>query len=96
MILPALKEAAFDRGLPGHALRVLVYLHGTLELGEYRPLKQAGVADDLAISRPAVQMAVQALVDRGYLRRGQVEEGNITNYMLLGTRGTPMRPRISA
>lgn len=90
MILPALQEASIDRTLPPAARAVLLYLHGYLELGEFRTVKHAAVAEMTGLRRARVSRAIHLLVEQGYLREGGRQERNVGSYLLLGTRGIPV------
>lgn len=83
MILPSLREASTDRRLRGAPLRVLVYLHGVLELGEYTVVKTWHVAEQIHMDRAHVGRAIQTLLRYGYIREGQRLEHGVRRFMLL-------------
>ena len=83
MILPSLKQASTDRRLRGAPLRVLVYLHGALEIGEYRVVKTWHVADRIGMNRAHVGEAIRILVALGYLREGPKKEHGVRSFMLI-------------
>lgn len=83
MILPSLKEASTDRRLRGAPLRVLVYLHGVLEIGEYRVLKTWHVAREIGMDRAHVGRAIATLVACGYIREGAKMEHGVRKFMLV-------------
>ncbi len=83
VILPSLKEASTDRRLRGAPLRVLVYLHGVLEIGEYTILKLWAVADSIGMDRSNVSRAITTLTECGYIREGKREDHGVRTFMLL-------------
>lgn len=83
MILPSLREASTDKRLKGAPIRVLVYLHGRLELGEYTVVKTWVVARDIGMDRSRVGRAIRTLIRCGYIREGHALEHNIRRFMLL-------------
>lgn len=91
MIPPILVEAVRDRKLKGAPFTVLCYLHTQLEYGEFRTVKHWAVADAIGIKRQNVSLALHLLVEAGYLRAGPKTERNVGSYMLLGSRGDPVK-----
>lgn len=91
MIPALLIEALKDRNLRGAPFTVLCYLHAVLELGEYRTVKHWVVAQHLGITRQRASQAIHTLVQFGYLRVGVKAERNVRSYMLLTSRGEPVR-----
>lgn len=85
MILPALRDATTDRDLRGWPIHVLTFLHGELDVGEDRWVTAWWIAEKIGAKRPTVSRALQRLVDRGYLRRGNTAEGNIGSYRIVAT-----------
>lgn len=91
MIPPILIEAVRDRKLKGAPFTVLCYLHTELEYGEFRTVKHWAVAGAIGVKRQTVSQALQQLVASGYLRAGIKTERNIGSYMLLGSKGDPVK-----
>lgn len=84
-------EAVKDKRLRGAPFTVLCYLHSILELGEYRVVKHLSVAADVGLSRWGVSAAMHRLVDLGYLRAGVKTGRNVGSYMLVASRGAPVK-----
>jgi predicted transcriptional regulator len=91
MIPALLVEALKDKRLRGAPFTVLCYLHAVLELGEYRTVKHWVVAQELGITRQRASQAIGTLVETGYLRAGDTTARNVRSYMLLTSRGEPVR-----
>ncbi len=84
-------DATTDKRIQGAEMRVLAYLHGTLDPGEYRTLKLWGVAREVHMNKTTVSRAIKTLVACGYLREGPRQEHGGRAYMLVFTRGEPAK-----
>lgn len=91
MIPPALKDASTDARLQGADMRMLVYLAGFLDPGEYRTLKLWPVARELHMNKATASRAIRRLVDCGYLREGPRQEDGKRAYLILYSLGTPAK-----
>jgi predicted transcriptional regulator len=91
VISPALAEASTDERLKGAPLQVLVYLHRVLDPGEWRPLKLEPLADILKMEKATVGRAMKRLVECGYVREGHRARPGGKSYLLLTTRGIPLK-----
>jgi DNA-binding MarR family transcriptional regulator len=91
VISPALNEASTDTKLRGAPIQLLVYLHGKLDPGEYRPLKLWPIARDLGMEKATVGRAMKRLIECGYIREGHRQRPGGRSYLLLTTRGEPLK-----
>lgn len=100
-VTPLLLDASEDPGLQGAPLRVLLYLHRILDIGEDRPVKVWAVAMKLRVHRKAVALALKRLVALGYLREGEAREDTgtggwqVRTYRLLITKGETSKREVA-
>lgn len=85
MILPALAQAPSDRRVSDSALRVLVWLHGQLDLVAFRPVKAWVLAATLEVKPHTASAALRELVQAGYLDAGPRQARRVGTYRLVGT-----------
>jgi predicted transcriptional regulator len=91
VISPALAEAGKDERLRGAPLQLLVHLHTVLDPGEYRPLKLWPIASVLKMEKATVGRAMKRLLQCGYVREGHRQRPGGRSYLLLMTRGSPLK-----
>jgi predicted transcriptional regulator len=91
MISPALADAGRDRRLKGAPHQLLIVLHTVLDPGEWRPLKLEPLAAELDMEKATVGRAMRRLIDCGYIREGRRVRPGGRSYLLLTTRGTPLK-----
>jgi hypothetical protein len=82
----ALHDAAKDVALKGAPRDVLLWLWGTIEQHDYRPVTISKIGDALGIRRDTAIAALNLLVSRGYLAEGRRVERGIRTFRLLATR----------
>jgi DNA-binding MarR family transcriptional regulator len=85
VILPSLKAAAVDRRLGDTSLRVLVLLHGHLDLVRHRPMKAWVIAGSLGVKPHTAAAALRQLVRCGYLEEGPRQARRVGSYRLVPT-----------
>jgi DNA-binding MarR family transcriptional regulator len=66
-MIPALQQAALDPSLRGRTFQVYVFLCGQLDTYEFRPIKITAHCKTLQIKRPNLSLAINTLIDKGYL-----------------------------
>jgi predicted transcriptional regulator len=61
---------------------VLLFLHGELDIGEYRPVKTDWVADQISMDRAHAGRALRLLAELGYILEGPRESHGVRQYRL--------------
>lgn len=71
MVIPAFVAAMQDRTLRGNARDVYLWCHEHLDIVQFRPVKHSVIESALQMKDSSIADALQVLIDRGYLDRGE-------------------------
>jgi DNA-binding MarR family transcriptional regulator len=73
-MIPAVRQAALDKGITGRTMQIYVYLTEQLDVSDFRPIKLTGVAHAMRFRRSHLSDAITLLLERGYLEARQDRE----------------------
>lgn len=81
-MIPAFTTAMQDRALRGQPREVYLWLNEELDVVAYRAVKHSAIQQALGIDDSRIFRALQLLIERGYLDRGE-RDGRLWTYRLI-------------